>query len=261
MACPQAIVEQYDRRNRTDFVMRIATYNIHKSVGLDRKRNPKRILDVLNEVDADLVFLQEVDRRTGKRETTISSALLSEHTDYQAAEINIREHSLGWHGNVILARKNIQIKKAWRIELPTLEPRGAVAADIVVDNITIRCVGAHLGLVPQTRNMQVKKIVEELDRQPLQSPVIVAGDFNEWRKTKGCIRHFGDGFLALDPKPSFYSALPFMALDRIVISSEINRIDDAVHISENSKMASDHLPIWADLLLPKPKKAGRNVAR
>lgn len=68
--------------------MRVVTYNIRKSVGLDRKRKPKRILDVLNEIDADIVFLQEVDRRTGLRESTISRKLLA---DYQAHPVGKRQ--------------------------------------------------------------------------------------------------------------------------------------------------------------------------
>lgn len=141
--------------------MRVASYNIRKSVGLDRKRNPERILDVLNEINADVVFLQEVDRRIGERASTLSPEILEEYTDYQAADITVRKHSLGWHGNAILVRKEMKFQKAWRIELPTLEPRGAIAADILVADTTIRCVATHLGLTARIRKAQIQKIANK----------------------------------------------------------------------------------------------------
>lgn len=227
--------------------MRITTYNIHKSVGLDYRRNPRRILDVINEIDADLVILQEVDRRIGRRISTISRELLASHTDYQVANINIREHSLGWHGNVILMRKHYRVQKSWRIELPVLEPRGAICVDIQCNNISIRCIATHLGLLPRIRKKQVRKIFADLASSETKLPTIIAGDFNEWRKFKGCFDDLDEGFKVIDPKPTFHSAQPIAALDRIILSTDIKLINSFVHQSEKSKIASDHLPLCADL--------------
>lgn len=232
--------------------MRVASYNIRKSVGLDRKRNPERILDVLNEINADVVFLQEVDRRIGERASTLSPEILEEYTDYQAADITVRKHSLGWHGNAILVRKEMKFQKAWRIELPTLEPRGAIAADILVADTTIRCVATHLGLTARIRKAQIQKIANALHLEPDDPPTIIAGDFNEWRKTDIHMELFGERYKMIDPQPSFHSALPIVALDRIVISKDIKFLKSDVHRSKKSKIASDHLPIWADLALPVP---------
>lgn len=231
-------------------MMRVASYNIRKSVGLDRKRDPERILDVLNEINADVVFLQEVDRRIGERASTLSPELLEQHTDYQAADITIREHSLGWHGNAILVRKEMEFQKAWRIELPTLEPRGAIAADILVADTAVRCVATHLGLTARIRKAQIQKIANALHLEPDDPPTIIAGDFNEWRKSDIHMELFGERYKMIDPQPSFHSALPFVALDRIVISKDIEFVKSDVHRSKKSKIASDHLPIWADLTLP-----------
>lgn len=232
--------------------MRVASYNIRKSIGLDRKRDPERILEVLNEIDADIVFLQEVDRRIGERASTLSPELLEEHTDYQAADITIRKRSLGWHGNAILVHKDIKFQKAWRIELPTLEPRGAIAADILVADTTVRCVATHLGLTARIRRAQIQKIANALHLEPDDPPTIIAGDFNEWRKSDIHMELFGEDYKMIDPQPSFHSALPFVALDRIVISKDIEFLKSHVHRSKKSKIASDHLPIWADLKLPQP---------
>ena len=51
--------------------MRIVSYNIRKAVGLDRRRDPERILAILREVDADIVVLQEADRRLGRRSAAL----------------------------------------------------------------------------------------------------------------------------------------------------------------------------------------------
>lgn len=231
--------------------MRIASYNIRKSLGLDRKRDPHRILDVLNEIDADVVFLQEVDRRTGTRQSTLSRELLAAYTDYKPADIAIREHSIGWHGNAILVRNPIAFSKSWRIELPMLEPRGAVAADIEIDDQKVRLVATHLGLLPHSRKAQVRTIATALEDEPDTVPTIIAGDFNEWRHDNSCIDLFGHRYTSIEPRPSFHSALPVAALDRIITSTDIDADQASVHRSKKSKIASDHLPLWADLTLPR----------
>lgn len=230
--------------------MRVASYNIRKSVGLDRVRNPGRILDVLNEIDADVVFLQEVDRRIGERQTTLSPEMLAEHTDYKAADIALREKSIGWHGNAIFVRNGIKIDDTWRIELPTAEPRGAVVADLEIDGTPVRCVAAHLALLAAVRKRQVSRIVEALRNAPGTPPTVIAGDFNEWRKTGSCLDLFGSDYVSITPQPSFHSALPVAPLDRIIVSKDIAFRDTDVHRSEKSKVASDHLPLWADLHVP-----------
>lgn len=231
--------------------MRVASYNIRKSVGLDRVRNPRRILDVLNEIDADIVFLQEIDRRVGDRETTVSAEMLAHHTDYKAADVAIRERSLGWHGNAIFVRNSIDILTTWRIELPVAEPRGAVVADVSVDGMPVRCVATHLGLLQRHRRRQVNTIADAMRQKEGDPPTIIAGDFNEWRKADSCLDLFGAEYNQVAPQPSFHSALPVAALDRIVVSKDIELGESAVHRSEKSKVASDHLPLWTDLRLPK----------
>lgn len=230
--------------------MRVVSYNIRKSLGLDRRRDPARILDVLNEVDADIVFLQEVDRRIGSRVSTLSPTLLTSHTDYTPVDIAIRPHSIGWHGNAILVRKGLSVGRTWRIDLPVIEPRGAIAADIEVSGVRLRCVATHLGLLPGIRRRQVARIASALHTEPDDPPTIIAGDFNEWRNANSCVDLFGERFISTHPQPSFHSALPLAALDRIVISNDMHFDQSAVHRSDKSKVASDHLPLWADLILP-----------
>ena len=107
-----------------------ASYNIHKAVGLDRRRDPHRILAVLREIDADVIALQEVDRRFGRRESVLPHGAIEQLTHYRPVPLAMRPDSLGWHGNALLVRRGIEVVEASIVPLPTLEPRGAVRADV-----------------------------------------------------------------------------------------------------------------------------------
>jgi len=71
-------------------MIKVASYNIHKAVGTDRLRKPDRIIEVLNEIDADVVALQEADRRFGRRIAVIPEWMLEAHSPYQAIELGAR---------------------------------------------------------------------------------------------------------------------------------------------------------------------------
>jgi endonuclease/exonuclease/phosphatase family metal-dependent hydrolase len=226
-------------------MIRVASYNIRKSVGLDRQRRPERIVEILNEIDADVVALQEVDRRTGERPTTIPREMIERETDLQIVDVAIRPNSIGWHGNALLVRKSADIQFARRHEIPKLEPRGAISADITIHGETVRFVGAHLGLVKRFRQQQIRSITEQLDAlSPL--PTLIMGDLNEWRPG-GSLTHFGESYAIATPGPSFHSSRPVASLDRIILCNRLDLLNGAVHMSDLAKIASDHLPIYADI--------------
>ena len=89
--------------------LKVSSYNIRKAVGLDWRRRPERVLKVLVELDADILALQEVDRRFGTRVTALDPAMIEAETGYRAIRFSERPQSLGHHGNVILARKSIDV--------------------------------------------------------------------------------------------------------------------------------------------------------
>src|SRR5690349_6501447 len=98
--------------------LKVASYNIRKAVGLDWRRRPSRVLEVLNEINADVVALQEVDRRFGSRTSALDPELIDRLTDYTAIRFAERPQSLGYHGNVILARKSVNVIAARPMVLP-----------------------------------------------------------------------------------------------------------------------------------------------
>ncbi len=226
-------------------MIKIASYNIHKGIGTDRQRRPDRILDVLHEIDADLIALQEADLRFGSRASVIPALLIDQHSPWQAISFGARAASIGWHGNTMLVRKSAALVDCERIELPTLEPRGAVMADVRIDGRAIRAVGMHLDLSGLWRRRQAQAIIAHVASSATHRPTVLMGDLNEWRASSGCLHDFGRHFTFAETGPSFHARRPIARLDRIMVSRDLRVIDCGVHHSKSSRTASDHLPIWA----------------
>ncbi len=225
-------------------MIRVASYNIHKSVGMDRKRRPGRILDVLNEINADIVALQEVDRRTGPRATTLPRRMIEQETDLKIVEVAIRPDSIGWHGNALLVRKDAEVLEAKRHEIPFFEPRGAISAALRLPAKTLRVVGTHLSLLRSFRRQQIRAIDAQFDNGPM--PTLIMGDLNEWR-LEGALDALGPDYKVEVPGASFPANRPKARLDRLILHNDLELLRGAVHTSPLAMVASDHLPIWADI--------------
>lgn len=228
-------------------MIRVASYNMRKGIGTDRRRNPERVLEVLREIDADVVALQEADRRFGARAAVISPHLLDEHSDWQAVAFGVRAGSMGWHGNALLVRKSAEIIDHEVIHLPALEPRGAVMADVRVGGGALRVVGMHLDLSGLWRRRQAHAIMTHVTASTQARPTILMGDLNEWTRAAGCLRDFARTYQFADTGPSFHARRPVGRLDRIMVSEGLHVVDCGVHASSAARKASDHLPIWADI--------------
>ena len=141
----------------------LASYNMHKAVGLDGKRDPHRVLRVLQEIDADVVALQEADKRMGGRGSTVPHELIDSHGLYKPVHLGVRHkrmfdkarrhtdrllrvntRNIGWHGNAILVKRHIGVLDCAALDLPTLEPRGAVMAELLIGDQPLRVIGMHL---------------------------------------------------------------------------------------------------------------------
>ena len=229
-------------------VLRICSYNIRKAIGTDRRRSPERILAVLAEVDADIVIMQEADRRFGPRVSAIPHQLLDHHSDYQSAPLDVQADSIGWHGNAILARKDATIRLSNILHLPCLEPRGAVTAEIEYGAFDLRLFGMHLDLSGLWRRKQAAAILHAYD-QAAHMPTLLAGDLNEWSAERGCLADFARYFEFAPCGRSFHAQRPIAQLDRIMYCPAFVLIDCGVHHSATARRASDHLPIWADFTL------------
>ena len=225
-----------------------ASYNIHKAVGVDGRRSPDRILAVLHELQADVIALQEVDRRFGERECVLPKAMLEE-THWRVAPVAKRPRSIGWHGNALLVRSDIEIETAAPVDLPTLEPRGAVRADLLVDGKRVRVVGVHLDLSGLRRREQIRAVLRHCAQCQAACPTVLMGDFNQWGLASGALAEFRSEWQVLPTGNSFPSRRPVAPLDRIVQSPGWTCRQAGVHHSALAAVASDHLPIRATLEL------------
>jgi len=226
-----------------------ASYNMHKGVGLDRKRDPDRILAVLREIDADVIALQECDRRFGERETVLPRQAIDEHTPWRVVPVAQRPLSIGWHGNGLLARRGIEVAETAAVRLPMLEPRGAVRADLAIAGHRLRVVGMHLDISGVRRRQQVRCVLSHLDDCDGHAPAVLMGDLNDWTREGRALREFGERWRLLACGRSFPARRPVAQLDRIVVTSDWQVEASGVHHSALAARASDHLPVWARLRL------------
>jgi len=224
-------------------MFKVASYNIRKAKGLDGVRNPQRIMDVIIETGADVIALQEADRRFGARAAVLPETMLHAH-GFRAVPLAKHAGGLGWHGNAILLRGGVDVHDCGHIDLPTVEPRGAVFADIALYSQCIRIVGMHLDLSGLRRRQQARAILHALERKSAL-PTILMGDLNEWRRTGGCLADFGSRHELAWTGRSFPANRPLARLDRIMTSEELTVLGAAAHVSAKARVASDHLPVWA----------------
>lgn len=230
---------------------KLVSYNIHKAVGIDRRRDPLRILNVLSEVDADIVILQEADRRFGLRERTLPDILVEQHTDYVPVPFDVQQDSMGWHGNTIMVRRNIAVLEQDVLHIPYLEPRGVVTASVRLPaGPELTVFGMHLDLSGLWRVRQARAISELARAAQKKRPTLLAGDLNEWRPNGGCLKEFARHFTLLDCGRSFHSQRPVGRLDRIMHGAPLEAVEYGVHHSHLASRASDHLPVWAEFRLP-----------
>lgn len=229
----------------------VGSYNIHKGVGSDYRLNPQRTISVIRELEADLVALQEVDRRFGDRRGVLDLRALYAATGLEPIPLSDRLADLahGWHGNMILIR-NATLERAHVITLPGLEPRGAIVADLTYGGQPLRVIAAHLGLLKGSRRSQARRLAEEIGTD---RPTLMMGDLNEWRQGTGCslmaLKTGLDAEHRARGVPSFPARRPMLSLDRIIGSSLAEPLNLVPHDTPLARLASDHLPIRARVRL------------
>ena len=248
----------------------VASYNMRKAIGIDRRRRPDRVLHVLQEIDADVVALQEADKRIGGRGAAVPHELIDDHGLYKPVPFRVRHkrtlerlpggaraeqllklntRNLGWHGNALLVKKHVGILDVAALDLPMLEPRGAVMAELLIDDRPVRIIGMHLDLSGLWRRRQMRTILEAIHRRQHKMPTILMGDTNEWRDAGACLKELDGAFRIAPTGPSFHSRRPIAALDRIIVDHRLAIEAAGVHASPEARKASDHLPIWARVAL------------
>lgn len=224
----------------------VASYNVHKCVGVDGRFDPERIARVIAEIGPDVIALQEADKRFGERHGLLDLAWLEQETGLVPVPLGNATRAHGWHGNVVLFRQGI-VQDVHQVTLPGLEPRGALVVELDLESGTaLRIVAAHLGLLRRSRSQQARRLIEIMQSRD-ERPTLLLGDLNEWRLgERSSLKELGPAFHTLPvPVPSFPSGLPLLALDRIIANRPEILSGVEVHDTPLARSASDHLPIKA----------------
>jgi endonuclease/exonuclease/phosphatase family metal-dependent hydrolase len=221
----------------------VASYNVHVAIGSDGSFQPYRIAQVIDEMDIDTVALQEVSLGS-------PGFNLLEYLGKACGLKGIAGPTLmtrwGKYGNAILTRRKTINVKCWDLSVPRCEPRGAIEAWLECNGRPLRVIATHLGLWPAERRRQTRRLLRILESGNA-APTVLLGDVNEWFLWGAPLRWLHRHFSHTPSPATFPSRRPLFALDRIWVEPQhaLRRI--AVHVSEASRVASDHLPITATL--------------
>ena len=236
-------------RASEDHELVVASYNVHKCIGIDGRFDPMRIASVIAELDADVVAIQEADKRFGRRSGLLDLKALEREAGLTLIPTSHEKDGHGWHGNALFLRKG-KVRDMRRLSLPGAEPRGALVVDLDLPMGPLRLVAAHLGLLRRSRRWQVRSILNAIEQGP-RVPILLVGDLNEWRPgRKSSLQELKPVFGPLSQNHfSFPSYFPFIALDRVIGSPGLVTAMK-VHDSALAKVASDHLPLKATIDIP-----------
>jgi endonuclease/exonuclease/phosphatase family metal-dependent hydrolase len=232
--------------------LRVVTYNIHRARGLDRRTRPERVAAVLREVDADVIALQEVVG-AGPRG--------SSHIEEIGAALG-----MGWimaptrrlrgqqFGNAVLSRLPIRAHSEHDLSWKSCEPRGVQRVDVDVLGHLLHVYNVHLGTAILERRHQARRLSTIVADAHVSGAKIVLGDFNEWTKgltTSLLSRRLKSVDLRsyLKRRRTYPGLFPFLHLDHIYYSGRVEVVNVQMPRTRLALVASDHLPLVADLRL------------
>jgi endonuclease/exonuclease/phosphatase family metal-dependent hydrolase len=216
-----------------DPALTVVTYNIHKGFSaLNRRLVVHEIRERLHSLAPDVVFLQEVQGahfRHSRRHLAWPEAgqheFLTHEGGHSAYGMNA-EYRDGHHGNAIVSRYPILKSENLDISHHALESRGLLHCEMAVPGwkVPLHCINVHLGLWARSRRFQLEWLCERIrESVPGDAPLVVAGDFNDWRGTASKMlgRELGlaEAFESAHGRHarSFPARLPLLSLDRIYV--------------------------------------------
>jgi len=227
---------------------RIATYNVHKCKGLDGRVSVKRIADVLSEMNADVIALQEIFQAQGQE--------LAERLGVHPAFGENRQLLGDAYGNLVLSRFPLRSHCNHDVSVVGRERRGCLRTDVLLHNRALHVFNVHLGTAFFERRQQAKHLIDEavLKSRSLDGPRVVLGDFNEW--SRGHVSQMlasefesTDIRVYLKRARTYPAIFPVMHLDHIYYDPQLSVEHVALHRTKTSLVASDHVPLVTDFRL------------
>ncbi len=244
-------------------LLHIATFNIHKGFSrFNRRMMVHELREKLGSLGAQVVFLQEVQGSHEQRAARhVNWPSKPQHefladdlwTDFAYGKNAVYDE--GHHGNAILSQFAISKWENEDISAHRFESRGLLHCELAVPswNETLHCVCVHLGLGSRGRREQLEALCDRIDRMvPHDAPLIIAGDFNDWRltasqvlKTKLDVR---EAFESATGRPalSYPAGLPIFSLDRIYVRGFVVKSANTLKGRHWSRL-SDHVALATTL--------------
>ncbi|WP_447971473.1 endonuclease/exonuclease/phosphatase family protein [Nitrospira sp. M1] len=234
---------------------RVVTYNVHRCRGLDRRVLPRRIAEVLRPLQADVIALQEVLGAGPKgygHDQELGAAL-----------------GMGWamgvtrlvrsrlYGNVIMSRFPIDNHTQYDLTWKRRKARGCQRVDILIGGHAFHIYNVHLGVGLRERHYQAKQLGTFIGQDNIRGPKVVLGDFNEW----------GRGFATIEltrvlksldlrafakRRRTYPGVFPVLHLDHLFYDGRVEILHVEIPRTRKSLIASDHLPLVADLRIQFP---------
>lgn len=235
--------------------IRVATYNIHKCKGLDRRTDPARIAKIIAALNADVVAIQEIlDVRDGQTEFDQARRIAASLSGYRQCFGANRSLHGGQYGNMTLSRFPVQFCRNYDLTWRRRERRGCLRTDLLISGSRVlHLFNVHLGTSFVERRHQARMLLSNdlLSHNNWSGPRIVVGDFNEW--THGLAsRVMRETFEEARPKNflrlrrTYPGIFPVLHLDHFYYDKHLSLRGARVHGSQSALVASDHLPIVAE---------------
>lgn len=232
--------------------IRVASYNVHGCIGADQRFDLVRVTNVLAELGADVILLQEVGDHAG-RATTLDQARAIADACRLEPVVGYTMPTGPWgYGNVVLVRGAIDDARRFDLSVAGREPRGCLRVVCTLERgVRLTVVAVHLGLAWGERRKQIDALLAEGGPvATAHGPLVLGGDFNDWPPGPAT-RLLGRSFLdaawpSLDFRGTFPARFPMLRLDRLYSTRGLDLDRYQVHRSPLSRIASDHLPVVAD---------------
>ena len=226
--------------------LRLATYNIHKFVGLDGIWNADRVTGVVRALGADVIAIQEftIDE---SRSGAPSAQEFARATGHDVIEQKMQRRNGQIQFNLLLSRIPLRRREILALHVAGVEERGAVLVE--TDTTTpFRIVATHLGLTVDARSRQFETMLAALGAgAPL--PLAVIGDMNLFLPMDPLRLRLRREFPGMSAPATFPSLLPLLALDRILVRPASLLQSLQTFAGSGARLASDHLPLVADIAL------------
>jgi endonuclease/exonuclease/phosphatase family metal-dependent hydrolase len=229
-----------------DNQLTVASYNVHKCVGLDGRFEPDRVARVIEELNADVIGLQEIDSSHFSCKESEQVEYLAGATGYRAIMGPTITRQDSHYGNALLTNHRIVDIRHIDLSIPRREPRCAIDVELEINGALVRVIVAHLGLSLLERPHQFRHLHSLLDGNSHHIEILL-GDFNEWYPRSRTLKSMHDHFGRPPAPVTFPSFFPLLALDRIWVKPKKTLMALRAHSTPLARVASDHLPIIATI--------------